>query len=356
MDYNTGQFISAESAIDDLLSREDDLFGLNKLKYMRLVKDVFPELNLSAIKQTKRKLYKIDPYTRSITFDDDYYAISTISGITRYGRVDPLVYNSNIVDDIVDIGLDTDCACGCTDALCSYQQQYETITEDVLFLMPDDTKAPYTRIIRKYINKDGSVYSEVTEPVAKYVDGSYDSVVVETTPSLLCKLEVRQCGCVVNNPYNLELWAKHANSLAPGHRPDILCEWGLPNPCYYPANATYNFSDDGRRIIFPPGFPYEKALIRTYTTGKTKDILLPTIAKEAFLSGIKRFETKFSKKATLAEKEEWRRNFNNDITVLQKKMNRLMLNEFYEYYFGRNATRDIYFNNNRNYEGYQFSF
>jgi hypothetical protein len=347
-DINTAQFGTISEYVNSLLSREGDVAGVRRLQYMEVAKDVFNDLKLTAIKKTKRVLITIDPHLGCINLPSDYFKFSTISAIDRYHRIEPLVYNAEIFDDIVDTGLDRNCEseCGCTDAICNYSKGYETISEEVTAIMPDETTQTFTKIIRKHINRDGSVYMEVTEPTAVYDNGTHVSTSLQTTSNFLCKLELKpDCGCVINNKWNREHWREKGSSLAIYGEDDIMAEWGAPNPRYFPESLTYNFSDDGKRIKFPSNFAYRKVLLRYYAMETTKDILVPYLAKKAFIIGIKKELSIFDDKMPVARQLKWQSDYNKAVDVLRQKMNALMLNEFYEYYFGRNATEHLYFHN-----------
>lgn len=348
-DLNNAQFGTVGEYITSLLSREGDIGGTRRLQYIEVAKDVFNDLKLTAIKQTKRVLLTMDPHLRCFVLPADYYKFSTISVINRYGRLEPLVYNAAIMEDIVDLGADRNCEseCSCTDALCNYTKGYETITEQVTAIMPDETTSTFTKIIRKHINRDGSVYMEVTEPVAIYDNSSpriHTATSLQTTSTFLCKLELEpECGCVIDNKWNRDLWGTNGTSLATCGGDDLMIEWGCPSPDYYPSSLTYNFSDDNKRIVFPPDFAHRKVLLRYYAYETTKDIRIPYLAKKAFIIGIKKELSLFNDKMPKWQKDEWKLNYNAAVEVLRSKMTALMLNEFYEYYFGRNATRHLYF-------------
>lgn len=350
--HNSGQFITVDEAINSLLSREKDIAGVNKLHYKELSKDVFNLMNLSAIKQTKRILYTIDPVLHTITFPEEYWAFSTISAINHHHKIEPLVVNTDLTDDIVDLGLDKNCEsdCGCTDALCNYSKHFETITEEVTAIMQDNTIGNFTKIIRKFINKDGSTYMEVTEPVAVYDNGTHTATTLQTTKTFLCKLQTKAtCGCVIDNEFNRDTWAKMGSSLAVHGREDIMTEFGKPSCDYFPQTNTYNITEDGRRIVFPPDFPHKKVLVRMYVTNKTKDILIPYVAKESFLSGIKKISTEFDTKAPLNLKEFWKNKHVANMNLLRLILNRLMLTEYYAYIFGLNTTPELYYDTNNTY-------
>jgi hypothetical protein len=346
-DFNSGQFQTIDEVVQSILSREGDVTGNYRWRYLEVAKEVFSELNLSAIKQTKRVLFTLDRRLNGIVLPDNYYKFSTISVINRDGRIEPLVFNSEINDDIVDQGLDKDCECECTDALCNYQRQYEGIEEQVEAIMPDDSRQYFTKTIRKRIAKDGSVFVQVNEPTAVYTDRVHTSTVLETTETLLCRLDIKECGCVKDNPHNRSLWDKHASNMVLHPEIDMVCEWGCPSPRYYPRSQTYNISNDGRRIIFPSNFPFDKVLLRYYAFEKTKDILVPRMAKKALMAGIKFEVADYDKKETQGNINKWKKRYTDAIRALRDKMSACMLNEFYEYYFARNSTQSIYFDHNR---------
>jgi hypothetical protein len=353
-DYNSAQFTTVDKIINSLISREGE--SGNKLRYKEIAHDVFDDLNLTAIKQTKRVLISVDPRTGGIALPNDFYKFSTISAPDQYGGIHPLVFNSAITDDIVDLGLDADCECGCKDVLCTSTQKYESITEDVEAIMPGGAAKTFTKIIKKNINKDGSVILEVTEPKAIYTGGLHTSTELKSTSSFLCRLEVKECGCVIDNDQNKLLWSTHCSSLAKTceNRTSLLCDMGYPNPLFYPRSLNYNFSNDNKRIIFDSRFPHRKILLRYYAYQSTKDLLVPRIAKKAFMAGIKKEASNYDKLAPRWRILKWENDYNNAVVALRSKISMLMLHEFYEYYFGRNVSRAIYFNNNTSghFDGY----
>lgn len=356
-DYNNGQFITVDEAINSLLSRERDIAGVNKLHYKELAKDVFNQMNLSAIKQTKRFLYTIDPRTHRINLPEETFAFSTISVITHHGKIEPLVFNTDITDDLVELGLDKNCEseCGCTDVICNYTKHYETISEEVDALMPDDTTKTFTKTIRKFINKDGSTYMEVTGPVAQYADGTHTATILQTDKTFLCKLQTKKCGCVIDNEFNRDVWAKNGSSLAIRGNDDIMTEWGCPSG-YFPKSTTYNIVNDGKQIKFPSNFPYKKVLVRVYVTSQTKNLLIPYLAKESFLSGIKKISVEYNPKESQFNKAFWKNKWNADMTLLRLVLNRLMLNEYYDYWFGANTTPAMYYQNNHYADDFHYPY
>lgn len=345
-DFNRHQFGTVDEAVTSLLSRENDIAGVNKLRYKEVAMDVYRDMNLSAIKHVKRALFTIDKRLNGIVLPEAFYKFSTISVITKDHQILPLVYNTNITDDIVDLGLDANCECQCTDSICNYKRNYETITEEVMAIMPDETEQKFIKTIRKFIQSDGSAYVEVNEPTAIFVDGIHTATELKRTAKLLCKLDIKPCGCIINNDHNRKMWTSHGSSLAPDSGVSLLCEWGVPSPEYYPRSATYNFSDDGKRIIFPTNFAYDKILLRWYEGQSTKDILIPHIAKEAFLAGIKYFISDYDKKESIGKGRLFATKYVNLLSVLRSKTSTMMLNEFYEYCVGRNAAKGVYFDHN----------
>jgi len=353
MEETNEQFISVDEILKSLLSREGDIFGVNRLRYLEVSKDVFIDLNLTAVKRTKSVILTVDHHRRCIVLPSDYFKFSTIDAVLPSGYFEPLVINSSIKDkDIVDVALakDCDCECGCVGVMVPHNKHYEYVSEEVLADMPDGSKKIFTKTVRKYIKKDGAAYVEIVEPTAIYVNGEHDSTQLVTKSVYLCKMEVKPCGCVVDTVENRKLWGLHGSSYI--HGVPFEHEWCFPSIDRFPQSATYNFSEDGLRLIVPPNFAYNKVKLRYYVLSSTKDIRVPRIAKKAFMMGIKKEIADFDDSPIYNEK-----NINAKYIREKDKLRNLLsmcqINEFYEYWFGRNThpgysgnQRSIYWNSN----------
>jgi hypothetical protein len=336
-EYNRARFISVPDAVKSLLSLERDYSSTSRLRYMDIANEVYASLNLAAIKDVKRVVVNLNPHVSSIPLPDDYYDFSHLSIVDRQGMLVPMVYNSNLQDDIADISLVKDCACecGCKDVLCDHSKSYETISEEVSMELPNGDLKTFTKTQRKYINKDGSFYREVIEPVKKYTNGVHTSTELFTTTDYICSLDVKKCGCIVDCSKNRELLAKYCAA------PSFEFECGSSSPDYFVGRKTYNISQDGMRLIVPSDFGYDKVILRYYATLPTKDRLMPLAALESFRTGLKKLDAKYDKRASKGDKIYWEVEHNKAVVVLRSILGKIMLHEFYAYYFGVSGTKSI---------------
>jgi hypothetical protein len=329
--YNIGRFSSASDAIRSMMSREGDFSASRRLQYVEVSKEVYESLNLSVIKDIKRVLIKLDGHLPVLPLPDDFFDFATLDYVDRHGKFMPLAFNDNLKEDVVDVSLDPNCGCecGCTNQLCQAAKNYETITEQVQMEMPDTTIQTFTKYIRKYLNKDGSFFQEVSEPVKVYDNGTWTTTRMETSQAFICKLEVKECGCLKESEHNKKHLEEHCCGLNYRH------ECGCSHPEYYKERmTTYNISQDGKRIILPPHFEFEKIVLRYYATIKTKDILIPRLGLKAFMTGVRAEIALWDKKGTDKEYMKWSTTHTQALAVFRRNMNRMTLYDFYEYYYG----------------------
>lgn len=317
------RFITIENIVKGILLREKDFAGADKLMLMAIAKDLYKELNLGSIRNPVRRMIEVDKRTNSINFPDDYMTFSSISEIDECGRIEPLIINTNIKSDMVDISLvhDCGCECGCQSQLCSAIKNYEIIQEDISIIMPDSSTQIFTATKRKKILSDGSYVMETVAPVQKFDNGVYVAVVMETTDEFLCHLEMNDCGCIKHTHHNEE--AVNNCSNARDYNTDCGC-----TECPRGDRNTYNFSEEGDRIQLDSRFRCDHVLLRYYADLPTKDILVPIIARKSMVSGIKSEQVKFDDKATQFKIALWASEHNKDQIVLRDKLNQISLKKF----------------------------
>lgn len=320
-----------QDAVKGILQREGDTLGVNYLKYMSVAKDIYRELNLHAIRETKRAWIQVDKKTNRITFPDDYLFFSSISVEDECGRLIPLVINGNLKHDIVDISQDKDChcECGCLSKLCGAIKNYEVITGVETALMPNGDPASFTTMTRKRIGRDGAMVIEKRFPKAIYEGGVWVSTELVTEEEFVCKLEMSSCGCVKDTPENHSKVAQccGANFMS------VDC--GSTYCCTSPDQLTYNIEENGTGAIFPSSFMHNKVLVRYFYTQKTKDIRFPFVAKKALMLGIKAEIAEFSDTETEARVNRYIRRYNTEMGRLRSVLNRFNLKGFYDYVLGK---------------------
>lgn len=325
------RFMTIAEIVKGVIRREKDLAGTNYLLYESIAKDLWKELNLAACRLTERRFVQVDKRTNSITLPNNYLKLSSICEVDSCGKQVPLIINTNLTSDIIDVAnvADCGCDCGCESELCSCVKNYELIQEDVSVVMPDNTTQVFTGTLRKKINIDGSYVTEKIWPTKKYDNGVYTAVVMESTEEFLCKVDLLPCGCVKPTPENEDKIV--ACSGADSYQIDCGCNI---NPGYlmrpeHIHHPEYNFSEEGDRITFDDRFKCDWVLARYYVDNKTKDILVPFVARKAIATGIKLEAAEYEKKPIPAWKlVRWEQNHAKAVRVLMDKLNEVNFTGF----------------------------
>lgn len=334
-DFNSGRFSTVSEAIRSMMSKEGDFSASRRLQYVDAAKEVFEDLNLSVIKDIKRVVIKLNQHLPVLPVPEDYFDFATMDYVDLHGKFKPLVFNDELHEDVPDISLahDCGCECGCKSALCCSVKNYEVIQEVVSAQMPDESFQTFTKYTRKYMNKDGSFFQETAEPVRVFEEGEWTDTRLEVATDFICKLEVKECGCLVETPKVLSQLEANCCSLNFKH------ESGCSHPDFYTCKkSTYSINKDGNRLILPDHFAYDKIVLRYYTTVKTKDILIPRIGLRSFTTGIRKEIALWDKKATAGELAKWENAHTKATTVFRSRLNRMSLFDFYEYYYGEKQT------------------
>lgn len=324
------RFTTIQEIVKGILRREKDFAGANKLLYESIAKDLYKELNLTSIRATERRFIKVDKRTNSITLPNNYLKLSSICEIDACGKQVPMVINTNLTSDIIDISTVNDCGCecGCQSELCSHIKNYELIQEEVSITMPSNSVQIFTGTLRKKINNDGSYVTEKIWPTQKYDNGVYVAVVMETTEEFNCKVELLPCGCVKPTQENEDKVVACAG--ADSYQVDCGCNI---NPGYlfhhdHIKHPQYNFSEEGDRITSDCFYKCDYVLVRYYVNNKTKDILIPYFARKAMVSGIKAELVDFEKSTPNWKVANWKNNHIRDKRVLMDKLNEVNFTGF----------------------------
>ena len=279
---NSPNRVTVEEIADGLLLRMGKLLDTGlKARLMLLAKDLYKEMNMSGIKDTKRIIIDVKKNSNIIQLPSDNFMFSSIS-VLKNGKFTPLLVNQNISQDIIDLSFDKKCDCGCS--LCASVKNYEIVQKQVSAEMPDGSFQVFTKTSRKKLNKDGSYYLVVSQPMPKYEDGVHVSTTMITEEELICKLEVvededGQCH-VCDTKENEKLVFRNcvydtiANDCG---RPFAISECD-------PLALGYNLSDSGDQIILPSKLSYDKVMVRYYADLPTKKILVPFVAKKYFIA------------------------------------------------------------------------
>lgn len=310
---------SPDEIITALCGRKGDVGGHLEMKYRGVVLDVYRDLNLYTLKYAVRQLLPVDRKTNSIIVPDKYMFFSSLSFIDECNMINTIAVNNNLTDDIIDMSLnkDCECECQCKNDLCGQIKYYEPIIEDSEELMPDSTYKTFTSITRKKLMPGGKLVIERTFPVAKFgADNEFTDVTLETEIEELCQLEVASCGCVKDTPDNCKKLNECCNATT--FATDCGC-----TSCAIPSGKSFNFNEEGNRIVLPSEFPYSKALLRFYIEADVKNMRIPTISKETFIYGLEAFTLPFDD-----SQPRWRIKDFEDGYSARKAKNFTLLNRF----------------------------
>lgn len=296
-------FVPIIDVVEEACFSMDDFLLRNKMKFLRFAGRIYnDDMNLGAIKATKRQFMNINKRTNTIDLPENCLKLSAVSWVDESGKEWPLFRNGRLSDDIVDIKADPNCACGCKNELCNMIKGYESISEEVTDELPNGDPVTFTCLSIKGYDPDGTFYETKQYPIRRFTDGVWTGTELETEKIELCKLELDSAGCVVDCEDNFQAVATcgcggsnttsselPANVVRLSCTP-ILSTFAIQSGSCYSAGMqfvnVYNLTELGNRLIFPPEFPKDKVLVRYYVNTGLKDIGIPSVARKAFISGL----------------------------------------------------------------------
>jgi hypothetical protein len=320
------RFIPIVELVESLSLRSDDIFMRNKGLYLDCANDVWNDMNEDVLKLADRvkipvrRIFHVDKKTNSINIQNKYLKICSVSEVDRYGCFTPLYRNDTIPDDIVDLGEAHDCACenNCNSILCNTIKGYEAVTSVKSDFLPDATPISFNCVDKKMVDGQGFLYSQTQYPLRIYLSGVWTNTVLHTEDKKLCKVDIDEKGCVCDTEENLNSIcnacgisdtsivlggdANNPPACAPNATSWIYqcasrMEWfniqcgGYPYRCGNGFNNIYNISELGNRIIFPHNFGWDKVMIRFYEDIDLKNLQIPYLAKDCFMTGLQYFAT-----------------------------------------------------------------
>lgn len=321
------KFYSAEELSETLCQLNGDFLLRNKGIYLSVAKMVWDDMNEDVLKISKkvkiptRWEFFVDKRTNTVTIPKNVDKICSVSLVDKWGHYHPLYRNENIPTDIVDIGAGKDCACEneCSYQLCNTIKGYEAVQSVKSDYLPDGTAISFTCTDRKMVDKQGFFYSQTQYPLRVYMSGVWTDTVLHTEDKKLCELEVDKKGCVCDTDDNLtkvcnacgltdsdcvviggdannpplkeplaDTWIYHIGSTMEWFNTQCGCHPYGVEGCF---NNIYNISQEGNRIILPHNFGWDKIMIRFYEDIDTKNIMVPYLAKNCFMTGMQFYAT-----------------------------------------------------------------
>lgn len=317
------RFIPGKNLVRDLCLREKDYIMANRLWYMSVLRDAYMKVNFKTIMFTKRVAIAVDHSLGFIPTPHDYLDMSSVSAPNREGRLTPMLINTNVRNDIADLSLAKrcGCSCGCEHDYCSSVRNFETILGTQSAPMPDGTSKLFNTSFRKIILEGGAYVEETVVPVQVIENNVHVDTKLEKTQTVLCNLDIKDCGCIKNTPENRDLINLYCNAC------DVEFDGGCSTRPHH-HHELFNMDEVGDKIFIPSHFRAKYVVLRYFANSKTKNLMIPFLAKEAVMSQIKVLTSKYDASAPKNDKAYWAGQYKQDRDEMVENLNPVMLTSF----------------------------
>jgi hypothetical protein len=256
----------------------------------------------------------VNQNTWSATLPPDFDSEEGVYIIDRRGFKVPLKSNNKIVDykNIEDLEPPELCPkCNQNTQIC----QDLTVTEETTLVVVNGITAQQTVIKKLY--PDGSYYLETITPVWD-IDSA--GIIYTTAKEFITKLDLKDCGCLVETPANLE----QVRCLCP----DVWCTYYTPcdNNCIVDYGGYRIFEETGL-IYFDKPHSFEKVYLEYwgFMVKKNGQYHVPEIAFETLVNFIK-FKWVENKRNVPAWERQWTFNqYTRERANMEKVMGRIGL-------------------------------
>lgn len=351
-----GRFIPNDEIIRDLCLRNEDFQQRKRGLYLNCSKDAFLDLNLTTVKMAKREIFHINKRLNAIDFPCDFLKLSSVNIIDRHGCFIPVFKNDSLHSKMVDVSAAKNCACefNCGYKLCNTVKGYEAVVSVKTDKLPNGDPISFKCVDRKSIDPNGFFYSETQYPLRVYEDGVWTNTVLHTESKKLCSVEVDVNGCICDTDANVnklchacgidvagipvggdansfhndpkvDTWIYHCNSKFDWFSTQCGAH-GFGQHRRHDFNHVYNVEEDNNRIIFPSHFGHDRVMVRYYHDISLKNIQVPFIAKECYMTGLQYFaNTNNDKKQQLANVYEVK--YSKQKFALLQELNKYRISE-----------------------------
>lgn len=304
-----------ESVVEQTCFMMNDLLLQKKMRLLKLSPDIFEDMSLNTIKAPEREYFYINKRTWTVDLPCRLDELESVSFVDCYGIIHPVFRNERLHRDIVDVRASNNCECECGSELCRLIKNYVGIKETVTVDTPEGGTEDFVCITRKYVTPDG-LYRQQTQYPVRINDYTGEWIGNELTQEdiQLCQLKVTATGCVIDCAENVTML--NCVGCVENCRTTVLNNNGVGDSYIvgcgsqydlYRAEAgslfcqtdfyfnnIYNITDDGKRLIFPVGFPHRKVLLGFYKGISIADIKIPFTARPTFMMGLAWLDTLLS--------------------------------------------------------------
>lgn len=323
------RFEPVMEVIDSLCLRSGDTMRRKKGLFLDVANDVWNDLNETTLRVAKRVLipvrkeFQVNKRTNAIDMPCNFNRLASVNIIDECGTIHPVYRNLSIHDDIIDVPAEKNCACehNCGYKLCNTIKGYVSVQTTQSDTLPNGNPISANCISRIAVGKNGVVYKEEQFLERVYTNGIWTDTIVQTKSYTLCECETNEHGCLCDTEENISRVCASCgirgmeDNIAPRNHSECVGGTAMcpPDPncnewTYYCDNKmdwftvqcgcdgrrgirrdfhnVYNIGENGKRLVFPSDFGFEKALVRFYEDVSLENLVIPYIAKETFMTGV----------------------------------------------------------------------
>lgn len=322
--------------VDQLCLRSGDINRRKKGLFLSVAGDVWSDLNETTLKIAKRikipirREFNVNKRTNSLDLPCNFNRLASVNVVDECGVIHPIFRNLSLHDDIVQVPPDKNCACehNCGYQLCNTIKGYVAVQSVQSDFNPDGSPVSFNCVSRIAVGKNGVVYKETQYPQRVYTNGVWTSTILYTENKEICQCDTDDNGCICDTERNVTLLCESCgirnfqDGIAPRNLsecvggtaecpPDQACnEWvyycntkmdWFTVQCGCEGRGIrkgfrniYNIGENGKRLIFPKDFGFEKALVRFYEDIDINNLLIPYVAKQTYMTGLMAFAYEYN--------------------------------------------------------------
>jgi hypothetical protein len=303
-------------SISDILntaSFRDSTNGASKMAlYTSFIKPIMNDIKFYVLKSTVTKKYHVDKKNNTVVIPSDCQLISAIGYVDKCGGLQPIYYNKDVpIEMQFEDNIKCDCNCGC-DKKCNSVKINQNSIEDIDM----GNGITMQKTIHIYTDNNCEIIKKIKEPVS-YKDGLDTKFEYRTKIEIVCKLDLKECGCIADTKEN-----KVAVEAACGCIGTFNMTCGQ-DVCEKTIALGYNISYQGDLIVLPRNYDYDNLVIKYYPLYlNEKDYIIPDIAEEVFMMGFKFYELRNEGK-NLNGAQWYKGQYLEEIKKLERRINKI---------------------------------
>lgn len=293
------------------------------LNYLAAARWVWNDLLKETIWMVKSKYVEVDKTTTpySVVIPRDIIRLLNVSVVDSSNRLQPFSIE-NEMSTLPKPKIKMKCSChgsdGCDDSLCDAIDSVTVIMKDVMI-----GDAAYTEKTWTKRTAAGELWEIREVPVKNYTGPDTYTVIMDTQQKLICALDVNAAGCIPATPANIDKVIRFCGACLPACM-DVKTFSDLPQI----DNEFGSMKIEGNRVFLNTKADW--VIISGQTNGDcpAEEILVPSAAGAAMLSGINYRTKAFRPGLSMAEREEAKRLYGDDVHNLDSFLRPIRLEAF----------------------------